>query len=154
VDRLRDLHRELPRRHQDERDRVAAALPLGQPLQDRQREGGRLAGSGRRLAQQVTSFEQRGDRFPLDRRRLLVPELLQGLEQFGAQRERVEPDPVVGRIVGGAGHGDSFGAAVCLAVGRRRSPWQVAAIVDPSRDDGPDGQSRCPLGMDARPAHP
>ena len=44
------------------------------PLQQRQRERGGLAGAGRRLPQQVPARQQRRDRLPLDRGRLLVAE--------------------------------------------------------------------------------
>ena len=67
--RLGDLHRELARRHEDQRRRVRAALPRrsAEALQQRQRERRGLAGAGRRLPDQVAPFEQRRDGLPLDR---------------------------------------------------------------------------------------
>ncbi len=62
VDRLGHLHRQLARRHEHERARRAAtALRIAaQPMEQRQRERGRLAGAGRRLAEQVAAREQDG----------------------------------------------------------------------------------------------
>ena len=82
VDRLGDLHRELARRREHERpsdalprpspgdaaavDRAAGRAVLveadGEPLEDRQRERGGLAGAGRRLGEQVLARQQRRDR--------------------------------------------------------------------------------------------
>ena len=45
----------------------ALAAVRGQPLQQRQREGGGLAGAGGGLPEQVAALEQRRDRLPLDR---------------------------------------------------------------------------------------
>ena len=75
VERLGDLHRQLAGRDQDERRRAAfAGLPDRDALEGRQREGGGLAGPGRRLGEEVAAGEQRRDGLALDRRRLLVAE--------------------------------------------------------------------------------
>ena len=52
VQGLRDLDGELARGHEHERDRRAGAVGP-EALQERQREGGGLAGSGRGLPEQV-----------------------------------------------------------------------------------------------------
>ena len=56
-----------------------------EPLQDRQREGRRLAGAGRRLPEQVAAREQRRDRLALDRRGLLVAQSGERFEQLRPQ---------------------------------------------------------------------
>jgi hypothetical protein len=61
VHRLRDLHRELARRHEDDRGGPLALPLVHDALQDRQREGRRLPRSGRGLAQQVASRDERRD---------------------------------------------------------------------------------------------
>jgi len=54
---------------------------MGNTLEQRQRKGGRFAGPGGGLAKQVASCEQRRDGFSLDRRGLLVSQLLECGEQ-------------------------------------------------------------------------
>ena len=73
---LADLRRELARRRQHE---AADAARTGhrvarhrEPLQDRQRERGRLAGAGLREAEQVAPCEDVRDRAALDRGRVDV----------------------------------------------------------------------------------
>ena len=79
-ERLADLKREFAGGSQHERLRV---LVLAfEPLQDRQREGGGLAGTGLGEADDVTASQQCGDRFGLDRGGLLVAQLLQRLEDL------------------------------------------------------------------------
>ena len=88
---LGDLHRELARRHEDERRRAAVAGRAdGDPLERRQRERGRLAGAGRRLGEEVAAGEQRRDRLALDRRRLLVAEGRDRAQESGVEFERCE----------------------------------------------------------------
>jgi hypothetical protein len=57
------------------------------PLQQRQREGRRLAGAGGRLAEQVAAGEQRRNRLALDRGRLFVTEPGQHRDEFFRQPE-------------------------------------------------------------------
>ena len=110
VGRLGHLHRELARRRQDERLGPAPAVAVarrspaldGTPgravrvearreaLEQRQGERRGLAGPGRRLGEQVVAREQRRDRGGLDRRRLLVPEPGQGLQESPIEAERRE----------------------------------------------------------------
>ena len=106
VDGLGHLHRELAGGREHERRRAAAAAVRGTPrpstgrpasrscvhaageaLEDRQGEGGGLAGPGRRLGQQVAALEQRRDRGQLDGRGLLVAE-----RGERAQQPRVEAE--------------------------------------------------------------
>ena len=61
------------------------------PLQHRQRERRGLAGAGGRLAEQVAAGEQERDRLALDRRRLLVAEVGERLQQLGPKAEVGEP---------------------------------------------------------------
>ena len=122
VDGLRDLHRQLARGDQDERERPARARPPqapagGEPLQDREREGGRLAGPRGRLRQHIAPGEEGRDRLELDRRRLLVPQPLEGCEQGRGQPERRETARLGGRRWGrrierggGVGHPHSLRA--------------------------------------------
>ena len=66
-----DLGCEFPGRGQDEDAAAATRRGLGvfgQTMQDRQGEGGGLAGAGLGHAQKVAAFHRRGDRLRLDRR--------------------------------------------------------------------------------------
>ena len=56
-------------------------------LEHRQAEGGGLAGAGLRLADDVVPGEQLGDRLLLDRRRVGVAELVEGVEDLLGQPE-------------------------------------------------------------------
>ncbi len=56
-------------------------------LEQRQAEGGGLAGPGLRLADHVVAGEQLGDRLLLDRRRLLEAELVERLLDLGREAE-------------------------------------------------------------------
>ena len=67
--------------------RLAAALAVREPLQDRQGERRRLARAGGRLPDEVAPLEQRRDRLGLDRGRFLVAQLDERVEEFGAQVE-------------------------------------------------------------------
>src|SRR6201999_4144747 len=71
------LDAELPRRGQDDRlDLVVVGVEV---LQQRQAEGGGLAGAGLRLADHVVAGQQLRDRLLLDRRGLDVAELVERL---------------------------------------------------------------------------
>ena len=61
---------------------------MGDALDQRQREGRRLAGAGRRLAQEIAASQQRRDSLPLDRRGLFIAQRVEGGQQgcFQAQR--------------------------------------------------------------------
>ena len=85
VARLGHLHGQLAGRHQHEGDRVTGRVV--DELQRRQREGGRLAGAGGGLPEHVAAGEHLGDGVALDRRRLLVPERGDRLEQARLQTE-------------------------------------------------------------------
>ena len=89
-----DLDRQLPRRRQDEGGRCAganAAIRAGEPVQDRQREGRRLAGAGLGDGENVSPGQNLRDGPRLDRRRgrmfALGQRTLQGLGEieFGKQ---------------------------------------------------------------------
>ncbi len=89
VHRLGDLHRQLAGRHQDQAaDRAPLAARAADAVQQRQREGGRLAGAGRGLAQHVAPGQQRRDRLALDRGRLLVAQRRQLGDQRGIDAQR------------------------------------------------------------------
>ena len=89
-----DLDRQFPCRREDEGARCAtatAAIGAGQPVQDRQREGRRLAGAGLGDGENVPPGHNLRDCLRLDRRRgrvfALGQRTLQGLGQaeFGKQ---------------------------------------------------------------------
>jgi hypothetical protein len=61
-----------------------------QPLQDRQREAGGLAGAGLCAGEQVAAAEDGGDRLLLDRGRRRVAELVDRLDERFGQAERFE----------------------------------------------------------------
>ena len=91
--RLLDLQRELAGRGEDQHARRAARAGGGlrQARERRPQEGGGLAAAGLGRHQQVVAFEEHRDRGFLDRRGLVVAELLQRLERGGRQAEREEP---------------------------------------------------------------
>ena len=71
--RLGHLHGEFARRHEDQRRRTLGTLRVRiHAAQQRQRERRGLAGTGGRLGQYITSFQQWRNRGTLHRRRLFV----------------------------------------------------------------------------------
>ena len=86
VHRLRDLHRKLTRRNEDQGGRTGA-VTVDHTLQDRQSERGRLARSRRGLTQQISTLEQRRDGLTLDGCRLLVAQLGERREQLRAESQ-------------------------------------------------------------------
>ena len=103
VQRLRDLDRQLARRGQNERLHRAQ---LGvDRLDDGQAERGRLAGAGLRLGDDVLPAQEERDGCDLDRRRRFVADVLDRLQQRGA-----DPQVLKGR------------AAVALCLRRGRTP--------------------------------
>ena len=90
LERLADLQRELARR--GEHERLRGLLRDVEPVEDRQRERGGLAGAGLREAHDVAAREQRRDRRGLDRRGRLVADVAQCLEHRVAQPEIGEGD--------------------------------------------------------------
>ena len=115
VDRLGDLHRELARRHEDERGRPpASARVLSDPLEQRQRERGGLARARRGLPEHVASGEERRDRGVLDRRRLLVAERAERAHELFRQPEGGERVRAVLVVRFGSRHG-------CLSRSKSRS---------------------------------
>ena len=93
-DALVDLHRELAGRDEDQgADRVAGRRERGvgvrpEAVEDRQREGGGLAGAGLGGGEDVAAGEDEGDGLRLDGRGLGVALLGDGLEEIGRQAER------------------------------------------------------------------
>jgi hypothetical protein len=85
---LRDLVRELARRHEREDQRtVRRGAALGQTREQRQRERRGLAGAGGGLREDVAAGEDQRDRFPLDLRRFFVTERGERSEEVGRQPE-------------------------------------------------------------------
>jgi hypothetical protein len=98
MERLRHLHGELARRHEDKRERLPRRRAfIGHALQDRQRERRGLARARRGLPEDVAPRQQRRTRSPLNRRRFFVPERGELDEEFTPQAERGE------RVLGGVG---------------------------------------------------
>ena len=90
-ERFGHLHRELAGGDQHEcRGAAFAGPPDGDPLECRQREGGRLAGAGRCLRQQVAAGQERRDGLALDGGRLLVTERRDRAQQTRVELERGE----------------------------------------------------------------
>ena len=102
-DRLGHLQRELAGRREDQAERRVAAAAvraqLGQPLQHGQREGGRLAGAGGGLTEQVTALHQRRDGLGLDRAGFGVAELVHHGQQLRPERKVVEGGQVEQELV-------------------------------------------------------
>jgi hypothetical protein len=80
---LVDLQRQLARLRENEGAQLAACPPAVEALQDRQEECRRLAGAGGRAADQIAARKDHWDRFRLDRRRVGVPHVADGLRQRG-----------------------------------------------------------------------
>jgi hypothetical protein len=83
--RLRYLHGQLTRGHQDQGHRLSPPSLASDTLQNRQRERRRLPGPGRRLPEQIPSLQQGRNRLALDRCGLLITETRKGPEQLGTQ---------------------------------------------------------------------
>ena len=81
-----DLDGELARGREDQGARVPAA-PLPQAMQDREREGGRLARARLGEAEDVAAVDDLADGLGLDGARLLVARLLHGPEDVGVEPE-------------------------------------------------------------------
>ena len=92
MDRLLHLHRELARgrEHQHARTIARSLRRRAQALQPRQHEGRGLAAAGLRRDQQVAARQRGGNRFALHRRRPVVAEALQVIQQGRIQTERRE----------------------------------------------------------------
>ena len=84
---LADLEGELARRREHERARAGLA---GEPVDDGQEEGGGLAGAGRGGADDVLAGERGRDGLRLDRRRVLEPGAVEGVEGFRGQLQVFE----------------------------------------------------------------
>jgi len=65
-------------------------VAVGQPLEDGQDEGGRLAGSGLGAGKKIAAGEHERDRLTLDRRGLGVALVRDRAEEFGRQPEDIE----------------------------------------------------------------
>jgi hypothetical protein len=61
--------------------RVGARISAWGALDDRQRVGGRLAGAGLRLGDDIRPAQQQGDRLLLDRGRLLEAQILDAAQE-------------------------------------------------------------------------
>ena len=86
VQRLRDLHGQLARRHEDQGHGLSASLASGEPLQDREGERRRFPPVPVAACPSMSRpLEQDWDRRRLDRRRLLVAQGGECAEQLGAQ---------------------------------------------------------------------
>ncbi|HMS57696.1 MAG TPA: hypothetical protein PKA49_02490 [Tepidiformaceae bacterium] len=107
----RDLHRELPRRDEDERGRVAGPA-LAAASEHGDAEGERLARTGARLAADIAAGESIGDGEELDRRRLGDARSREHLHHGGCDAERSESG-----FIGSGGRGFRHGVRGCL---RRR----------------------------------
>ena len=103
VDGLGHLHRQLARRHEDHRPRGArlGGGRLEQAVEQRQGEGGGLAGAGAGLADDVPALEEHGNRGALDGGGFFVSQGQHGLHDGIGQAKGVE----AGRFRGVCGDG-------------------------------------------------
>ena len=85
--RLHDLGGELARRRDHERARRSARPAAAQALQNRQQEGGRLAGAGLCAGNQVLSVERRRNGARLDRGGGFVTRAADRAEDFRAKAQ-------------------------------------------------------------------
>jgi len=107
-----DLEGQFPGRGEDEDLRVNRLLGF-EVHQQRQGEGGSLAGPGLGLADDVAAGEHMGNHPALDRCRAFIPGIFEGLEQGAAELEVGEQ----GCGVGVCGHANSFGGTGRPAAG-------------------------------------
>src|SRR5690606_2579781 len=115
-DRVCDLHRELAGRGEHQRLHLADGRVHGG--QQRQAEGGRLAGAGLGDADHVAALEQRGDRLRLDRRGGGEAELVDRAAQRRRQVDVVEAGTGRGlRLLGGRRGGPALRARPLGALG-------------------------------------
>ena len=92
VDRLGHLHRELARRHENQRRGAFARRNIGgDEMQQRQRERGGLSRSRGGLGKHIVSLEQQRNGGALDGRRLFVPERCERGEEPFVESESREP---------------------------------------------------------------
>jgi hypothetical protein len=106
VHRLGDLHRELARGDEDERRRTLARIGVRRhQMQQRKRERRGLARARRGLAEHVATGEQRRDRFALHRRRFLVAERGERIDETRIEAERGK----AGALLGGFRCGGAWG---------------------------------------------
>jgi hypothetical protein len=125
LERLAHLQRELAGR--GEHERLRRLLRQVEARQDRQRERRRLARAGLRRAEHVAPRQQRRDRRRLDRRRRLVADVLQRL-QDGASRPRSA------KRGGGGGSATTTSALrVAVCVGGRVAISDAMAGIRPAR---------------------
>ena len=89
-DFVADLHGQLARRHQDQGLRAVPFFGRLEPFQNRNHEGGRLAGAGAGLAQHVDAGQRARNQAGLNRRRLEIPGLLQSRHHGLGEREGPE----------------------------------------------------------------
>ena len=111
-----DLGGELPRRGEHECARAArtgALVVLVQEVEDGQRKGCGLAGARLGDAQEIPAIEQMRNGLGLDRRRVLVPLVADGVQEVRAEVEVGE-----GRRLGGGGTVAPLGVRRCTLVGQ------------------------------------
>ena len=97
VHRFGHLHRELTRRHEDQRAQPFARLRVRcDEMQEGECEGRSLSGAGRRLPQQVAALEERRNRLPLHRRGLLVTKCGQRIDNSWIEAEAGKTGGLVG----------------------------------------------------------
>jgi hypothetical protein len=89
------------RTHRVARRRGARVLVLEHALQQRQREGGGLAGAGLRRPHDVAAVDDEGNRLGLDRRHRQVAAVGDGAQQLGVECEGVEARRFGGREFSG-----------------------------------------------------
>ena len=97
LDFLADLHREFPRRHEHQRQRLAALLAALDHFQNRNRKRGGLAGAGAGLAQARRSRRAPRNQSGLDRRRRQIFGLLERREHHVRKTELLEAHRLGGR---------------------------------------------------------
>ena len=84
---LGDLHGQLTGWHEDQCQWLSASFVRGKPLQDREGEGRRLSRSGGGLSEHVVSLEEHRYGCRLNRRRFLVTQCGERVEQLAAQAQ-------------------------------------------------------------------
>jgi hypothetical protein len=147
-----DLRGELARRREDEHAGAAPGRrgrPADEAVEDRQREGRRLAGAGLGDAEEVASREDEGDRLRLDRRG-------RGVAARGGRAGDGGREAEAGEV------GHDVSCLACAPSGGAGAGWKI----DGPRDEdvmearpGDSGgrsarRSRSPVGAEAAPAMP
>ena len=122
LEALRDLARQFAGRAQHQNTAGAARRPYGmqrQAMQDRQRKGGGLTGTGLRDAAEIAAGEHMRDGLRLDRRRPVITLAGEGIEN-GREKSEIGETGKTGQKAGPSGQGFRRSAPIHTGCGFER----------------------------------